>query len=346
MSSTKPRMRTARLAAVALASTFVVGLPVAASGAAAATSDGQGFKQHTMTQQVSLTDNGPADQTLSSVVYEPTGGRARGIQVMIPGSTYDHRYFDLKTSQGWVSQARAAAKDGWISVAVDRIGTGNSSHPAADKLGDTAHAATIHQLVTELKATYKGLPVALVGHSLGSTIAIQEAATYKDVDAVVTTGLLHHAGAGLGLFSTLIHPSAQDPEFAGRPVPAGYLTTQDGLRHLFYWPFNADLNTVNADDAIKQTTTTGEITDFGAEQYKNVFAKNVNVPVLSVVGEHDSFFFDPANLDKAVAAEPASYPGSPQADVKVIPSAGHDLALQRNADSTTNFIDTWLSHKL
>jgi len=53
---------------------------------------------------------------------------------MVPGVTYDHRYFDLKTSRSWVSQAREAAKDGWISVAVDRLGTGDSSSPAADQL--------------------------------------------------------------------------------------------------------------------------------------------------------------------------------------------------------------------
>jgi hypothetical protein len=32
--------------------------------------------------------------------------------------------------------------------------------------------------------------------------------------------------------------------------------------------------------------------------------------------------------------------------VKSVLNAGHDLALQRNADSTTNTINEWLSNKL
>ncbi|MFF9808187.1 alpha/beta hydrolase [Streptomyces coeruleorubidus] len=345
MSTKHSRTPVLRMAALAVVGASVVtALAVTLPGRADASNGGPGVKRHTITQMVALTDNGPADQTLSAVVYEPKGQRARGIQVMIPGATYDHRYYDLNAR---VSQAREASEAGWISVAIDRLGTGRSSRPAADRLNGASHAATIHQLVRRLKATYKGLPVALVGHSLGSTIAIEEAARYKDVDAVVTTGFLHHAGAAGGLLNTLMHPAAEDTEFTDRStVPAGYLTTRDGLRHLFYWPFNAGLKTVEADAAAKQTTTASEVTGFVAEQNDDTFSTEVTVPVLAVVGEHDLFFFDPADRDKAVAEEPSAYRASPEADAEVIPDAGHDLALQRNADTTTAFIDTWLSRKI
>ncbi|MER7685743.1 alpha/beta fold hydrolase [Streptomyces sp. NPDC097610] len=331
--------------AVAGALTITI-LSVVMPDPADASGEGSGFSRHTVTQEVSLTDGGRADQVLSSVIYEPEGGHVRGVQVLLPGATYDHRYFDLKTSRGWVSQARDAAGDGWVSVVVDRIGTGRSSHPAADEVNNTSQATTVHQLVTRLRATYEGLPVALVGHSLGSAVAIQEAATYKDVDAVVVTGLLHHGGAAAGLFGILNHPAAEDPAFVKRPVPAGYLTTRPGLRHLFYWPFNADLTTVDADDSVKQTATEGEVSDFTQEQSAGHFAKGVVVPVLSVVGEHDTFFFDPADRDRTVAAEPAAYPASPRVEVKVVRDAGHDLALQRNGERTTGYIDAWLNRRL
>jgi len=331
---------------VVVASAAVVAGGVLAASASAATDGSQGFKRHTITEQVSLTAGGRADQTLSAVVYEPTSRSVRGIQVMVPGVTYDHRYFDLQTNHGWVSEARRAAKDGWITVAVDRVGTGDSSRPPADELNDTAHARTIHELVAKLKASYQGLPVALVGHSLGSAIAIQEAATYKDVDAVVATGFFHHAGVAGGLFGSLIQPAADDPKFENHPVPTGYLTSQDGLRQLFYWPFNTDLSTVQADDAAKQTATWGEIADFQTESTKDVFGKQVAVPVLSVIGDHDTFFFNPDQRDQAVAAEPRSFPASPHAEAVVVRDAGHDLALQRNADTTTDTIDHWLAGRL
>src|SRR5207248_4508918 len=283
----------------------------------------------TITEKVSFTAGGPADQTLSAVEYDPTHARVRGIQLMIPGVTYAHRYFDLKTSRGWVSQAREAATAGWISVAVDHLGTGASSTPAADQINGATHSATIHQLITALKAAHPGLPVALVGHSMGSALVLREAATYHDVNAVVVTGFIHHVGSGQLLFNAAIHPAADDAAFTGRPIPQGALTTRDGMRHLFYWPFNADLSTVEADDAVKQITTQGEFTAFGDEQGNDTYGKNVNVPLLSLVGQHDTLYFDPADLNKTVSAEPAAYPASPDVHVQSIPDAGHDLALQR-----------------
>lgn len=65
---------------------------------------------------------------------------------------------------------------------------------------------------------------------------------------------------------------------------------------------------------MKQTATEGEVSDFTEEQSAGHFAKDVVVPVLSVVGEHDTFFFDPADRDRTVAAEPAAYPASPRVE--------------------------------
>lgn len=345
MSAILPRKRAAKWAAALLGTSLVVSLATASGSAAVASGPDAGLSRHTISLRVSLTGTGPADQTLAAVVYQPTRGTTRGIQILLPGATYDHRYFDLRTSKGYVSEARQAARDGWIAVATDPLGRGASSRPAADLLTGTSQAAAIHQLVTYLRARHHKLPITLVGHSLGSTTAIQEAATYKDVDAVVSTGFIHHAGGAGGVFGVLIYPAAGDPAFTRHPAPAGYLTTRPGLRHFFYWPFNADLSTVRADDAVKQTTTPGELDSFDDEWKNDSYGKEVTVPVLALVGQHDLTFFDPKDLSAAVAAEPRAYPASPAVDVRSIPDAGHDLALHRNAATTVRLIDNWLAGK-
>ncbi|MGI3225142.1 hypothetical protein ACRJ4B_15695 [Streptomyces sp. GTA36] len=79
---------------------------------------------------------------------------------------------------------------------------------------------------------------------------------------------------------------------------------------------------------MKQTAAAGEVGDFLTARDSGRYAKGVDVSVLSVVGDHDTFSIDPADRDRTVAAEPAAYPASPRGDAKVIPDAGHDLALQ------------------
>ncbi|GHB92548.1 hypothetical protein GCM10010306_104570 [Streptomyces umbrinus] len=68
--------------------------------------------------------------------------------------------------------------------------------------------------------------------------------------------------------------------------------------------------------------------------------------MLSVVGDHDTFFIDPADHDRTVAAEPAAYPASPRVDVRFIPDTGHDLALHRNRERTTKYSDGRLAQEL
>src|SRR5690606_16045109 len=97
-------------------------------------------------------------------------GRPRGVQVLVPGATYDHRYFDLRRG-GVDSQARRAARQGWLVIALDRVGTGESSKPPAASVTTAVHVASIDRFVDRVDALYRGLPIVLVGHSYGSVVA-------------------------------------------------------------------------------------------------------------------------------------------------------------------------------
>ncbi len=270
--------------------------------------------------------------------YTPAG-RPRGVQVMVPGSTYDHRYFDFRRG-GVVSQARQAARQGWLVIALDRVGTGESSKPPAASVTTAVHVASIDRFVDRVDALYRGLPIVLVGHSYGSVVAEGVAARSDTVDALVVTGFLYRrTEPSFDGFPELV-PAATDPVLGRRKLPEGYLTTAPGSRDFFYHLPNADPATVAADERTKSTTTAAEIPGFAAEIAGRAFARAVRVPVLVVVGEHDYLFRgnDPA----AFEPDPRSAFAA-AADVRtvLVPDAAHDLALHRNAPFTTGVIHRW-----
>src|ERR1700761_7316660 len=57
--------------------------------------------------------------------------RGRAVQVLIPGLTYGASYWNFPLDPGRYSYVRAATAAGFATLALDRLGTGPSSHPPA-----------------------------------------------------------------------------------------------------------------------------------------------------------------------------------------------------------------------
>ncbi|MDG4815043.1 alpha/beta fold hydrolase [Micromonospora sp. WMMD956] len=314
------------LASVATAVALATGVAGFASPAAA---HARPWQHSSLDVRVAVGVDGVSAATIHAEQYAPKR-RARGIQVLIPGVTYDHRYFDLPTSNGTVSQARQAARAGWLAVALDRIGTGRSTRPPADSVTTAVHVASIDHFIDDLSRRYPHLPIVVVGHSYGSVVAEGVAGVSDKVDALVVTGFMYRA--------TL-------PSFEGFPElvparPAGYLTTAPNSRAFFYHLPNTDPATLAADEATKATTTAAEIPGFGAELTTGTFAATVRVPVLVVVGEHDYLYVggDPAAFG---ADQKRSFGAASRVDAVVIEDAAHDLALHRNAPRTNDLVNRW-----
>jgi pimeloyl-ACP methyl ester carboxylesterase len=276
------------------------------------------------------------------------------IQITLHGITYSHLYWDFPFQPETYSYLRRATAAGYAVLNLDRIGIGQSDHPPAADVTIAANAHVVHQIVQSLRSGDLVVPsfgriqaerVALVGHSLGSVISIQEAATYGDVDGVVLTGLSHTVTSALGDILSSLYPANLDPLFAARSLPDGYLTTLPGLRAVFYHAPSFDPLVVAIDEQTKETVTPAELdTAFPAL----ALSTGVHTPVFVVVGDFDLAFCGApsCSVSGSLASEPSFYPADACTETAIIPGAGHDLNLHLQAQLAFDAMLEWLDRRV
>jgi pimeloyl-ACP methyl ester carboxylesterase len=276
------------------------------------------------------------------------------VQITLHGITYSHLYWDFPFQPETYSYVRRATAEGYAVLNLDRIGIGQSDRPPAADVTIPSNGFVIHQIVQALRGG--GLVVAsfgriaagrvvLVGHSLGSAISIQEAATFGDVDGVVLTGLSHTVTPALGQLLGALYPASLDPRFAGQNVPDGYLTTLPGLRGVFYYQPSVDPLVIAIDEQTKETVTPTEIdTAFPAL----ALSTGIHLPVLVVVGDFDASFCNPPTCSESgsIDAEPGFYPADACAEAVAMPDSGHDLNLEKHAQAAYDVILSWMDRRV
>lgn len=302
------------------------------------------------TISVRITDPGPANQTLWGELCYRGSTEPSAVQLLVPGATYNHAYWDMPVENGSYSYVQAATAAGYATFDVDRVGTGNSSHPASPTVTLNAGAVSLHDAITALRSGaadgHAFSHVLMVGHSMGSYETWIEVATYHDIDAVMLTGALHgiNPAAPSTFFGQDSYPAVNDPKFAGSGLDAGYFTTRPGTRQsLFYAPETMDPAVVAADEANKDTTTGGEgsgtaplfsLPPTQAPSYQ------ITVPTLSVSGAEDFFhcpgvaYYDCTDTSSVRAFESQYYQPAAHLQVVMIPSTGHDVVLSTTAPIT------------
>ena len=119
------------------------------------------------------------------------------LQILLHGSTYTKEYWD-RGSWGYAdpkySWTKAMNRNGYATLAMDKLGNGASSHP--DPVYDVQlplQMETVHSLIKQIKAGNASIPIPskiICGaHSSGSILATDLAQTHPDdVDALLLTG--------------------------------------------------------------------------------------------------------------------------------------------------------------
>ena len=294
-----------------------------------------------------------------ATIYNVFGGlcsegslQHKTILLALHGATYGHIYWDFPYHPEIYSYVRRATAAGYAVLSIDRIGIGRSDHPPADAVTVEANAYVVHQIVQALRGGDLVVPsfgrvradrVALVGHSLGSAISIQEAGTYGDVDGVVLTGVSHNVTSHLGDVS--FYPANLDPHFAGRNIPDGYLTTVPGTRGIFYHAPFYDPQVLALDEQTKETATIAEL---NTAVPSLSFSSGIHAPVLVVDGDYDAAFCgDPTcTASGSLADEPSFYPPDACAEAVAIPETGHDLNLHYTAPLAYAAVLGWMDRRV
>ncbi|WP_199514288.1 alpha/beta hydrolase [Nucisporomicrobium flavum] len=274
---------------------------------------------------------------------------ATTVQLFIPGLTYTHRYWTGPDQRTDYTAAALTAGD--AVYLIDRISTGASERPPADQVTTTTEATVTHQAVRALRDGTVGrfTRVVSVGHSYGSVIAMAEAATYHDVDALVLTGLLHDIRIDeMTRFTTDLYPAAADPKFVDTAPPDGYLTTRPGSRAGYFLdPNTAVRGAAHWDEQTKTTATTGELTFTPDDEL--AYSRAITAPVLFIMGQTDTLFCGlgqpcttPADICQR---EHTAFPGGTPLAAVTIPRTGHSINLHRTAPLAFTAITTWLHHQ-
>lgn len=281
----------------------------------------------------------------------PQGVAPTTVHVLLSGGTYNSVYWDYPHRPEQYSYVHHATAHGHATLALDRLGVGVSDRPPGLVLTPQIQAEAIHQVIGALRTGTLGGPaferVVLAGHSYGSILALLEAGTYRDVDAVIITGLLHWWNPTfLPRFGASSHPAMFDPKYSGRMQDPAYITTQPGARRdLFYGP-DADPEIVALDEETKDVIGVTEAAVAVTLVYRDRSGE-INAPVLVAVGSVDGAFCgagatDCSTAESVLARERPYYRAAPRLAALVVPGSGHDVNLSPQGPAFFRSALQWL----
>ncbi|EUC48102.1 hypothetical protein COCMIDRAFT_88427 [Bipolaris oryzae ATCC 44560] len=133
---------------------------------------------------------------ISAQYCEPDGGSSDTIQVLTHGVGFDKTYWDLEYDNYNYSYVNSALDAGYSTLAIDRLGIGNSSHGNPfNEIQAQASLEAINSLTLQLRngtICAIGRPfkkVIHVGHSFGSILSYWLSAKYpSNTDGLILTG--------------------------------------------------------------------------------------------------------------------------------------------------------------
>jgi pimeloyl-ACP methyl ester carboxylesterase len=249
--------------------------------------------------------------------------------------------------------AVAQGKAGHTSVVIDRLGYGSSGHPDGNQSCLGGQADIAHQVIAALRSggysVDSGRPlrfkrIVLAGHSIGSQIAMIEAASFKDVSALILTSFAFSnlPRAQLALGPTRDHCLAGGQP-AGPGLPSGYAfygqgTASDFQSIMFHGAARAVLD---AALPLRAADPCGDIMSIVPSLLRQQsLVSKVRVPVLVVCGTKDALY-----SPLGCSTQRDRFTRSRSTTLRFVRNAGHAITLDRPAADFRHKVGRWLSKR-
>ncbi|MEX2557895.1 MAG: alpha/beta hydrolase [Actinomycetota bacterium] len=307
-------------------------------------------------EELGLEVSGPtmATSSVKGTLCREGSLEGKALQLLIPGIVANRSYFDLPIQPSTYSYARKAAESGYVSLAIDRIGTGSSDRPPFLLVDLDLNVSVITQVIEALRAGVVADTrfdrILIVGHSFGGLIAARIAEDGgAPLSGIALTGVSHEFNSDvLPAAATGFYPAQLDAKF-GVSVPVGYLTNPPGVREdVLFQPGNYDPAVAAADEALKDTVTIPELLQLGDGLDDRT--TEIAVPVFMGLGQFDRVFcassIDCSSAEGLRESEAPFFSPSACLHTYVLANAGHYESLHLNAGDFHNELLAWANARV
>jgi pimeloyl-ACP methyl ester carboxylesterase len=234
------------------------------------------------------------DISIAGWLFHPVGGDPpRAVLFAIPGGTYrkDYWHLEIDGHPGY-SFAEYFAQAGFAVVAVDNLGTGDSTQPAdGDAVGLAEMSAANSAAAAAVRVRYPAAPTVGVGHSMGAALALMQQARYRSFAALAALGYGYQPLAGLsdsGTDAELLAESAARFAAMGASCADGYyVMDRPALRPSFYRD-DVPLDVVLADEKRATVLPRQALHTVAATPVGRKLAAAIDVPVFHGWGDVDN----------------------------------------------------------
>jgi pimeloyl-ACP methyl ester carboxylesterase len=297
-----------------------------------------------------------SDGASYDVVGHLTGPRAMITRAMIPAATLylhgdgvDESLWTYRRVPGY-DYATELANQGQVSVTITRLGYAGSGKPDGNRICFGSEADVTHQIIGALRSgrydthpaqgssgSTPGRPISrigLAGHSASGFVAMAEAYSYHDIDALLIIGSGDYVSPRVPL-------AIAEQQTRCASSGDGYAliegTEAEAAKDFFH---DADPRIVADATVHRPPDACGGLLNSAADLATDAaLLGSVKVPVLVLGGAEDAFFPDPQSQAKL-------FSGSQDVTAASLPDTGHAITLGYSAPAVRGEIGGWLTDHL